>query len=106
MKKAERFKKLITKEEVKSISFFPTDKEDRKIDDEFYDLDDEEDLIIPFDTNNIFLKDKREYDKLKELRDTLKYNEKIVEHYGYNPYTDEYDTKKFPFTKDDKQKKI
>jgi hypothetical protein len=27
-----------------------------------------------------------------------------VEHYGYNPYTDEYDTKKFPITKEDKQK--
>lgn len=66
MKRAERFKKLITKE-VKSISFLPTDKEDEKIDDEFYDLDDEEDLIIPFDTNSIFLKDKREYDKLKEF---------------------------------------
>jgi hypothetical protein len=103
LKRAERFKKLITKE-VKSISFLPTDKEDEKINDEFYDLDNEEDLIIPFDTNSIFLKDKREYDKLKELRDTLKYNEKIVEHYGYNPYTDEYDTKKFPITKEDKQK--
>lgn len=27
-----------------------------------------------------------------------------MEHYGYNPYTDEYDTKKFPITKEDKQK--
>ena len=70
----------------------------------FYDLDDEDDLIIPLDTNSIFLKDKREYDKLKELRDTLNYHEKIVESYGYDPYTGDYDTKKFPITKEDKQK--
>ena len=32
-------------------------------------------------------------------------NSKIVESYGYNPYTGDYDTHKFPITKDDKQKK-
>jgi hypothetical protein len=105
LKRAERFKKFITKEEIKSIpSFLPIDDEDEKIDDEFYDLDDEEDSIIPFDTNSIFLKDKREYDKLKELRDTVHYYSKIVESYGYDPHTGEYDTKKFPITKEDKQK--
>ena len=105
LKRAERFKKFITKEEIKSIpSFLPIDDEDEKIDDEFSDLDDEEDSIIPFDTNSIFLKDKREYDKLKELRDTVHYYSKIVESYGYDPYTGEYDTKKFPITKEDKQK--
>ena len=104
LKRAERFKKFITKEEIKSIpSFLPIDDEDEKIDDEFYDLDDEDDLI-PFDTNSIFLKDKREYDKLKELRDTVHYYSKIVESYGYDPHTGEYDTKKFPITKEDKQK--
>ena len=34
----------------------------------------------------------------------MKYNSKIVESYGYDPYTGDYDTKKFPITKEDKQK--
>ena len=75
---------------------------DQKIDDEFYDLDDEDDLI-PLDSNCTFLKDKREYDKLKELKYTVKHYSKIVESYGYDPYTGDYDTKKFPITKEDKQ---
>ena len=113
LKRAERFKKFITKEEIGAIPFLPTDKEeDEKIDDEFefddddddfYDLDDEEDLIIPWDTNSIYLKDKKEYDKLKELRDTLNYYVKILESYGYDPYKGDCDTKKFPITKEDKQ---
>ena len=47
MKRAERFKKFITKDEIKSIpSFLPIDDKDEKIDDDdFYDLDEEEDLI-------------------------------------------------------------
>jgi uncharacterized coiled-coil DUF342 family protein len=35
----------------------------------------------------------------------LEYHGKIVECYDYDPYTDEYDTKKFPITKEDKQMK-
>ena len=35
----------------------------------------------------------------------LKYHAQIVESYGYNPYTGNYDLKKFPITKEDKQKK-
>ena len=40
LKRAERFKKFITKEEIKSIpSFLSIDDEDEKIDDEFYLID-------------------------------------------------------------------
>ena len=103
LKRAERFKKFITKEEIKSIpSFLPSHDKDQNIDDDFYDLDDEEDLIP---LKDIALKDKREYDKLEELRSNLDYNLKIVKSYGYNPYTGDYDVKKFPITKEDKQEK-
>ena len=34
----------------------------------------------------------------------MEYHAKIVERYGYDPYTGEYDAKKFPITKEDKQK--
>jgi hypothetical protein len=105
LKRAETFKKFITNEEIKSIPFLPLEDEDENIeDDDFYDLDDEADLV-PLTSNSIFLKDKREYDKLKELKDTVEYYSKIVESYGYDPHSGDYDTQKFPITKDDKQKK-
>jgi hypothetical protein len=93
LKRAERFKKFITKEEIKSIpSFLPIDDKDQNInDDDFYDLYDEYDLIP---LKDIALKDKREYDKLEELQNTLKYHAKIVKSYGYDPYTGDYDTQK------------
>ena len=51
----------------------------------------------------IFLNDKREYDKLAELQNTLKYQAKIVESYGYDTYTGDFNEKVFPITKEDKQ---
>ena len=51
----------------------------------------------------IYLKDKREYDKLAELQSVLNYQAKIVVSYGYDPYTGDIDTKKFPITKEDKE---
>jgi hypothetical protein len=105
LKRAETFKKFITNEEIRSIPFLPLDDEDENTNDsDFYDLEDEDDLI-PLHGNSIFLNDKREYDKLKELKDTVEYYSKIVESYGYDPHTGDYDTHKFPITKDDKQKK-
>ena len=53
----------------------------------------------------IFLNDKKEYDKLAELMNSLEYHTKIVESYGYNPSTGDVDEKKFPVTKEDKQMK-
>jgi hypothetical protein len=105
LKRAERFKKFITKEEIKSIpAFLPCYDKDQNIvdDDEFYDLDDDK-YSVPLDS--ISLKDKRECDKLEELRSNLDYNLKIVKSYGYDPYTGDYDLKKFPITKEDKQEK-
>jgi hypothetical protein len=104
LKRAERFKKFITKEEILSIPFLSFEYKDNPKKDEetndFFDLDDESDLVsLPV----IYLKDKREYDKLVELQSILKYNSKIVKSYGYDPYTGDIDTKKFPITKEDKQ---
>ena len=107
LKRANRFKKFITKEEIRSIPLLPFDdtdkntKEDKGTND-FFDLDDESDLI-PLSV--IHLKDKREYDKLTELQNTLEYKLKIVESYGYDPYTGDVNEKKFPITKEDKQMK-
>ncbi len=53
----------------------------------------------------IFLNDKKEYDKLADIQDTLIYYTKIVERYGYDPSTGEYDEKKLPERKEDEQKK-
>ena len=51
----------------------------------------------------VFLNDKREYDKLSELQNNLKYQAKIVESYGYDIYTGDFNEKVFPITKEDKQ---
>ena len=107
LRRAKRFKKFITKEEIWSIPFLPDDNEEENIKENemanFIDYDKESHLkSIGFSI--IYLKDKREYDKLADVKSTLEYQKKIVERYGYNPYTGEYDTKKFPITKEDKQK--
>ena len=38
-----------------------------------------------------------------ELQSILNYQAKIVESYGYDPYSDDIDTKKSPITKEDKE---
>jgi hypothetical protein len=105
LKRVERFKKIMTTEEIRTIPLLPFDdkyeKTDNHNDDEFFDLDDREDLTP---LKDITLKDKREFDKLKELQDTVDYHTKIVESYSYDPHTGDCDTKKFPITKEDKQK--
>ena len=104
LKRAERFKKFLTEEEIRSIPSFlndyTTNKKDKDI--EILDLNDESNLKL-LNYSVIHLNDKREYDKLTELKDTLEYYAKIVESYGYNTYTGDFNTKKFPITKEDKQ---
>jgi hypothetical protein len=105
LKKAKRFKKFVTTDEIRSIPFLPFDNIDKNIKDQetyddFFDLDDESNLAeLPI----IYLKDKGEYDKLAELQSNVKYHSKIVKSYGYDIYTGDIDTKKFPTTKDDKE---
>ena len=114
--RARRFKKFITKEEIRSIPFLPRDdiekcgciKEEE---------DDDEETKVSLDLNNkyvltqilgysiIFLNDKKEYDKLADIQDTLEYYAKIVKNYGYDPSTGEYNEKMLPEPKEDKQKK-
>ena len=112
--RAKGFKKFITKEEIRSIPFLPSDDEDKDIKEEEYD---DEETEVFLDLNNkyiltqilgysiIFLNDKKEYDKLADIQDTLIYYTKIVERYGYDPSTGEYDEKKLPERKEDEQKK-
>ena len=110
LRRAERFKRFITQEEIRA---FPSINEEnhnnnkqqnneekeiiKKID-----LDDEYNLKL-LGYSFIFLKDKKQYDKLADLKSILEYYSKIVESYGYDPYTGDYDAKKFPITKEDKQ---
>jgi hypothetical protein len=106
--RAERFKRFITQEEIRSFPFGidrsnkqnNNNNEKEKI--ESIDLNDEFYLKL-LGYSFIFLKDKKEYDKLTELQNTLEYYAKIVESYGYNPHTGDYDAKKFPIIKEDKQ---
>ncbi len=106
LKRAERFKKFLTKEEIRSIPNLPNDYTNNKIikdkDIKILDLTDESNLKL-LNYSIIYLSDKREYDKLAELKDTLEYHAKIVEAYGYDTYTGIYDENKFPITKEDKQ---
>ena len=110
LRRSKRFKKFITQEEIRS---FPClfDKKDyannqEQNEDEttkIFDLKDESNLKS-LGYSFIFLDDKKEYDKLAELKQTLEYHSKIVEFYGYNPYTGDFDTKKFPVTREDTQR--
>ena len=115
--RARRFKKFITKEEIRSIPFLPSENEKsgyRKEEEEGYD---DGERKVSLDLNNkyiltqilgysiIFLNDKKEYDKLADIQDTLEYYIKIVKNYGYDPKTGEYNEKMLPEPKEEKQKK-
>ncbi|MGI9011056.1 MAG: hypothetical protein ACR2F1_07700 [Nitrososphaeraceae archaeon] len=112
--RARRFKKFISKEEIRSIPFLPSDNQkDKDINDDY---EEDEKKKIAFDLNNkfilkefgydiVFLNDKKEYDKLADIQDTLEYYEKIMKNYGYDPHTGEYNEKMLPEPKEEKQKK-
>lgn len=114
--RARRFKKFITKDEIRSIPFLPSDDEK----DEYLKEEGEyanKWLKVSFDLNNkyvlkeilgysiILLNDKNEYDKLADLQDTLEYYGKIMKNYGYDPHTGDFNEKMLPEPKEDKQKK-
>ena len=107
LRRAKRFKSFITKEEIRSFPFIieeeknnKQNKEEEKI--RTINFNDESDLKL-LGYSFVFLNDKREYDKLEELQDTLKCQAKIVESYGYDTYTGDFNEKVFPITKEDKQ---
>ncbi|MGZ5548156.1 MAG: hypothetical protein ACXWFZ_09415, partial [Nitrososphaeraceae archaeon] len=45
------------------------------------------------------------YDKLADLDNTLEYYAKLSESYGFDRYTNEFNEKLFPITKDDREMK-
>ena len=101
LKRAERFKKFITQEEIRSFPFiFEENNQEKKI--KTLDLNDEHTLKL-LGYSFVFLNDKIEYDKLTELQSSLKYQGEIVESYGFNTHTGEFNEKVFPITKEDKQ---
>ncbi|HEY6589255.1 MAG TPA: hypothetical protein VIY98_13260, partial [Nitrososphaeraceae archaeon] len=108
LRRAKRLKKFFSKEEIKSIPFLPNDDRNENVKDKnidsIIDFNNKSDLKL-LGYSVIYLNDKKEYDKLAELMNSLEYHTKIVKSYGYNSYTGDVDEKKFPVTKEDKQMK-
>ncbi|MGI9010183.1 MAG: hypothetical protein ACR2F1_03230 [Nitrososphaeraceae archaeon] len=118
LKRAKRFKKFLTEDEIRSIPSLPEEDnndnyckliEEKK---ERFEIinkikNDEESKLRLLGYSIVFLNDKREYDELVYIQTTLEYYDKITESYGFDRYTNEFNEKLFPITKDDKQiKKI
>ena len=105
LRRAKRFKRFITQDEIRSFPFIIEKKENNKQNNEkkiiTFDFNDESDLKL-LGYSFVFLNDKREYDKLAELQNTLNYQARIVESYGYDTYTGDFNAKVFPITKEDK----
>jgi hypothetical protein len=82
LRRAKRFKRFITKEEIRSFPLIIEKKENNKQNNEeeekirTIDFNDESDLKL-LGYSFVFLNDKREYDKLAELQNNLKYQTKI-----------------------------
>jgi hypothetical protein len=107
LRRAKRFKRVITQEEVRSFPSIFEEENDKQNNEEeekirTLNFNDKSDLEL-FGYSFVFLNDKREYDKLAELQNTLNYQAKIVESYGYDTYTGDFNEKLFPITKEDKQ---
>lgn len=106
VRRANRYKDFFSKEEIKDILSLSIDDdraeniEDKKLK-SFIDFDNEE-FLKSLSYSIIYLNNNKEYDNLTDLQDTLEYYAKIVRFYGYDPYTGDYDAKKFPITKEDK----
>lgn len=107
LRRAKRFKRFIAQEEIRSFPSIFEEENDKQ-------NNEKEEKIRPIDFNNesdlellgysfVFLNDKREYDKLAELQNTLNYQARIVESYGYDTYSGDFNAKAFPITKEDKQ---
>lgn len=99
LRRAERFKKFITQEEIRSFPFINEKVEKIRT----IDLDDEYELKI-LGYSFIFLNDKKEHEKLAELDSNLEYHANIVKSYGFDIYTGDFNAKKFPITKEESQR--
>lgn len=104
LKRAKRFKKFLSLDDVRSMSFsFVTDNFNNNSEKDI-DMDNESDLKL-LGYSIISLNDKKEYDKLVDLHNTLEYYAKITESYGFDRYTNEFNEKLFPVTKHDQEMK-
>lgn len=59
--------------------------------------------LLQKDVRNVELDNNIENNDITELQNTLNYQAKIVESYGYDTYTGDFNEKVFPITKEDKQ---
>jgi hypothetical protein len=121
LKRADRFKKFLTIKEIRSMPILHNNNKEYTImyndnnnnkdnshnnnnKPETIDLNNKVNLdLLGFEI--VWLTNKKEYDGLVDLQNTLEYYAKIVESYNYDPSTGNYDTKKFSITKEDMQMK-
>ena len=109
VRRAKRYNNFFSKEEIKVILSLPIHDDrsenikDKKLNYSYYFNFNNDVFLNSLGYSIIYLDDNKEYDKLVDLQNSLEYYAKIVESYGYDPYTGDYDAKKFPITKDDKQ---
>ena len=103
LKRAERFKKFLNKDEIRSMSFSFYDYNNNNSEKEI-DMNNEDNLKA-LGYTIVSLNDKKEYDKLTEVDNTLEYYAKITESYGFDKYTNEFNEKLFPVTRDDREMK-
>lgn len=103
LKRAERFKKFLNKDEIRFMSFSFYDYNNNNSEKEI-DMNNEDNLKA-LGYTIVSLNDKKEYDKLTEVDNTLEYYAKITESYGFDKYTNEFNEKLFPVTRDDREMK-
>ena len=103
LRRAERFKKFLSQDEIKSMSFSFVDYNNNNSE-KAIDVNNEDNLKL-LGYTIISLNDKKEYDKLANLNNMLEYYTKITESYGFDRYTNEFIEKIFPITKDEKEMK-
>lgn len=102
-RRAARFKKFMSQEDVRSIPSITEDNENS----EFIVRDlDEESYLKLLGFSFVIMDDKKEYDKLVDLQTTLDYYGNITDSYGFDKYTNEFNAKLFPITKDDREKEV
>lgn len=103
LRREERFKKFLSQDEIRSMSFSFVDYNNNNSEKEI-DMNNEKNLKL-LGYTIICINDKKEYAKLADLDNTLEYYAKITESYGFDRYTYEFKERLFPITKYDREMK-
>ena len=100
---AEKFKKFLTQDEIRSISLCCSNDDDSE--DDILDMQNE-DILRSMCYSIIILNDEKEYDMLNDLKNSLEYYEDIIDSHGFSiTNISEFIEELFPAMKDDRQLK-